>query len=71
MADLVESSDDEENNHGPAASIHSPPTASQSTGSPVNKDEQESKRQWIQWLENVIDNVLGGFSDADKSLCDR
>ena len=71
MADMVESSDDEETNHGPAASIHSPPTAPQSSGSPVSKDEPESKRQRIQRLENVIDKVLGGLSDADKSLCDR
>ena len=71
MADIVESSDDEETNHGPADSIHSSPTAPQSSGSPVSKDEPESKRQRIQWLENVIDKVLGGFSDADKSLCDR
>ena len=37
----------------------------------MSKDEPETKRQRIQWLENVIDKVLGGFSDADKSLCDR
>ena len=71
MADMVESSDDEETKHGPAASIHRPPTAPQSSGSPVSKDEPEGKRQKIQWLESVIDKVLGGFSDADKSLCDR
>ena len=65
MEDLIESSDDEETKHEPATSTQNPPVNEEL------KHEPESKRQRIQWLENVIDKVLGGFSSSDKILCDR
>ena len=68
MADMAESSDDETNDHGPAEPVQSPRTTPQRRDPPASKDKPESKRQRIQWLENVIDKVLGVFSDEDRSL---
>ena len=68
---MAESTEDEATEHEPATHIQSQSITPQGRSLPVSKDEPESKRQRIQWLEEVIDRMLGGFGETDISLCDR
>ena len=68
---MAESTEDEATEHEPAAHTQGQSITPQSRSPPVSKDEPERKRQRIQWFEEVIDRMLGGFGETDRSLCDR
>ena len=62
VAGMEETSDEEMTGRDPAA-IQDTSDAMQRTDPPTIDGEPETKRQRLQWLETVIDNVLGGLDE--------